>query len=68
MPSPAGGPQVKLTGKNILIGLGILLLALIIWNDPSGAGTTASNWMDNIGDWFQDAFDNLNEFAESVAE
>lgn len=59
---------MKLTGKNILIGLGILLLALIIWNDPSGAGTTASNWMDNIGDWFQDAFDNLNEFAESVAE
>ena len=59
---------MKINARTILIGLGILLVALIIWNDPSGAGTTASNWMDNIGSWFQDAFDNLNEFAESVAE
>jgi hypothetical protein len=64
----AGGTRVKIKGRTILIGLGVLLLALIVWHDPTQAGNTASNWIDNVGNWFQDAFDKANEFAESVVE
>lgn len=66
--SACGRYRVKIKGRTILIGLGALLLVMIVWNDPTQAGDTASNWMTNVGNWFQDAFDKANEFAESVAE
>jgi hypothetical protein len=59
---------MKIQPKTILIVLGVLILAMIIWNDPASAGNTASNWVDNISGWFQDAFDKVSEFAESAVD
>lgn len=52
--------------KQILIYLGIALIALTVWNDPSRAGDRTGEFLSDTTDWAQDLFDKFNDFAEGV--
>jgi hypothetical protein len=65
----AGGrSSVKVQPKQILIYLGIALIALTVWNDPSRAGNRTGEFLSDTTDWAQDVFDKFNEFAEGVTD
>lgn len=59
---------MKVQPKQIVIVLGALFIGLIVWHDPSDAGSTTGDFIGNVASWFQDAFDKVSEFSESAIE
>jgi hypothetical protein len=63
-----GTPVSKVNTKQILIWLGLALIALTVWNDPSRAGDRTGEFLSDTTSWVGDVFDKFQEFAEGVTD
>jgi hypothetical protein len=61
----AGGLQMKITFKQILIYLIIAFVILFIWNDPTGAGNAIGNFFTDVGSFIGDLFNKFASFVSS---
>jgi hypothetical protein len=58
----------KVNGKQILIYIGLALIVLTVWNNPSRAGDRTGEFLSDTTNWVGDVFDKFQEFAEGVSD